>query len=100
MNNMENIIEETTKKLAEELNAKFEQALIDACMKKGFVLNKETAPDFTEVEFQGWKTLIHTLTNTPICKYSTIPKITTGWHNEDITNKEYALRADIEFTEL
>ena len=97
---MENIIEESTKKLAEELNERFEQALIDACMKKGFVLNKETAPDFTEVEFQGYKTLVHTPTNTLICKYSTIPKITNVWHNEDITNKEYALRADIEFIEL
>lgn len=97
---MENIIEEANKKLAEELNAKFEQSIIDACMKKGFILNKETAPDFTEVEFQGYKTLIHTPTNTPICKYSAIPKITNGFNNKDFSENKYLVRADIEFIEL
>lgn len=61
------IIEELIQQFVKEAQAKFEQALIDACMRKGFVLNIASAPDFHVAEYKGTVTLFHTVTMTAIC---------------------------------
>lgn len=97
---MEERLTQHINELSEKFNAELEQALIDACMNKGFVLNIASAPDFTHVEFDGWKTLLHMPTNTLICRYSTIPEVLIGYDNKDFVNNEYTVRANIKFQQL
>lgn len=97
---MEEIVGKSINDLSNKFVVEFEQALINACMNKGFVLNIASAPDFTQVEFQGWKTIVHVPTNTLICKYSSIPEIITGLDGMDFANNELTVRCEIKFIEL
>lgn len=68
-------MDEIVKDFSNAMHAKFEQSVIEACMRKGFILNEATAPDFNAVTFKDTTTLYYTATLTPICMYSATPTI-------------------------
>ena len=94
------VITKQISSLSEKFDVEFEQALIDACMKKGFVLNISSAHEFRQVEFQDCKTLIHIPTMTPICKYSSKPEIKTCYHGNDFINNQITVTCEIKLIQL
>lgn len=94
------VTDKSIQELSDKFNKEFDQALINACIKKGFVLNVASAPDFMTVEHDGWKTFVHVPTNTLICKYSSMPEIIPGIHGMDFGNNEITIRCEIKFIEL
>lgn len=94
------VADKSIQELSDKFNKELDQALINACAKKGFVLNIASAPDFMTVEHDGWKLLVHIPTKTEICKYSTTPEMQMGYDNKDFVNDEYTVRCEIKFIEL